>query len=292
MKSSRESEENELKLVATVETQAKMLASIKGKGTSEPEVKEILGIVKAALHLADFDVSQEHDGPIIDEYFDTSDFAVYKTHAGLRVRRSRGKIEVTIKKIKDIEQGLFSRQEISEDITEEKYAELVRTGFREKALALFPELQDQRFSLVLRVDNERRSFSLKRRDEEYALALDLFTYKNPRIEDVSEIQSELEIEALNDSAKAKLSGIRRDLIEIVKGFKLSTDSKYERGVKYFNLDRPSWLRWIQEHWNTNKGLAWIGIILAVLGVILTIIFRRTSFPFERYIPHGMSKRRP
>jgi inorganic triphosphatase YgiF len=271
--SSRESEENELKLVATVETQAKMLASIKGKGTGEPEVKEILVVVMAVLHLADFVVSKEHVGPIIDEYFDTADFAVYKTHAALRVRRSQNKIEVTIKKIRDIEQGLFSRQEITEEITEQKYAELVRTGFRDKAIVSFPELQDQRFLLVLRVDNERRSFALKRRDEEYALALDLFTYKNPRIEDASEIQSELEIEALNDPAKGKLSSIRRDFVEIVKGFRLSTDSKYERGVKYFNLDRPTWLRWIQEHVTTNKGLAWIGIILAVLGIILTIIFR-------------------
>ena len=210
---------------------------------------------------------------INDEYFDTDDLAVYRVHAVLRVRRSRGRTEVTVKKLKDIEQGLFSRQEKSEEISEETYSELIRTGFRDVVMTSFPEDQDKIFSLVLRVNNERRSFSLNRRGEQYALALDLFTYRSPHKEDISEVQSEVEIEALNPLAKSKLGDIRRNLVVIVKdkGYNYSTDSKYERGIKHIGLDKPSWQRWFLEKWNSQKGLAWIGIVIGVLGCVVSII---------------------
>ncbi len=230
------STENELKLIASEKTQAKMLASIRGK--DESEIGEILRIVKAALNLAEFDISQENVEIIMDEYFDTEDMVVYKSRTSFRVRRSRGKIEVTVKTPKEIELGLFKRQEENlRDVSEERYSELVKTGFQDIIADFLPNVRNRRLDLFLRLYNERRSFSLKRRDEEYILSLDLFTFINPRTGKSSEENSEVEIEAQNRAAQQKLNDIRFNLIEIVKGFNLSTDSKYERGIKYFGIDR-------------------------------------------------------
>jgi hypothetical protein len=121
------------------------------------------------------------------------------------------------------------------------------------------------------VNNIRRAFSLKRRDEQYDLALDLYTFMNPHTGEKSEVQSEVEIEALNQLAKSKLGSIRRNLVYIVKTFSYSKDSKYERGVKYFGFDKPRLQRWLYEKWNSSKGLAWIGIILCIILGILGII---------------------
>jgi len=229
------STENELKLIASEKTQAKMLASIRGK--DESEIVEILRIVKAALNLAEFDISQENVEIIMDEYFDTGDLLVYKSRTSFRVRRSRGKIEVTVKTPKEIDLGLFKRQEGSlKDISEERYSELVKTGFQDVIADFLPSIKSQRLERFLRLYNERRSFSLKRRDEVYVLSIDLFTFINPRTGKSSEENSEVEIEARNSVAQQKLGDIRFNLIEIVKGFDLSTDSKYERGIKYFGID--------------------------------------------------------
>jgi hypothetical protein len=276
MNNLNESEENELKLIVSEETQAKMLASIRGKGTSE--VGEILRIVEAALHLAEFDISQEKVEIIMDEYFDTRELAVYGSRASFRVRRSNGKAEITLKTPKEMQLGLFSRREQSEVISEDAYSDFVRTGFLDIVTALLPEFKDKNFSLILRVNNERRSFSLKRRGELYALAVDLFIFINPRTGETSEEQSEVEIEALNQSAKRKLGSIRRNLVEIVKAFDYSRDSKYERGIKYLGIDKHHRLQWFFKNWNTPKGLAWIGIIATVItalvGIILTLLLRR------------------
>lgn len=268
-------EENELKFMVSEETQAK-LASIKGKEMNE--VREVLRTVKAALNLAEFDISQEKVEGIIDEYFDTENLALYGFHASIRVRRSLGKTIVTAKKLKAMEQGQFSRDEISRDITEEVYSELVRAGFGEFVAQALPDIKGERLSHVLRINNERRAFQLKRNNEQYELALDLFTFTNPHNNETGEVKCEVEIEAINPAAKSKLSSIRRNLIDIVTGFDFSRDSKYEKGIKYFGLDKPSWRRWFQEKWNTPKGLAWIGIIVtvttAIIGIILTILFGR------------------
>ena len=229
--------EKELKLVASEKTQAKMLASIRGRDKSE--VVEILRIVKAALDLAEFYLSQEKVEIIKDDYFDTADLDIYKSRMCLRIRRLNGKIELTAKTPEEIDLGLFNRHEKSKEISEEQYSELTKTGFRGIAEEFVLPVKDQRFELVLRLFNERRSFSLKRRDEEYSLALDLFTFINPHTGKSSKEHSEIEIEAKNSAARRKLGDIRHNLVEIVRGFTLSTDSKYERGIKYFDIERAS-----------------------------------------------------
>jgi len=263
------SEENELKLIVSEETQAKMLASIRDMG--DKDVEKILRIVKAVLDLAEFDVSQERVETILDEYYDTRDLDLFWSHGSMRVRRSLGKIVVTVKKLQELEQGQFSRSEITEEISEDVYPEFQREGFQDIVANSLPALLNRQFSLLLRVNNIRRAFSLKRRDEQYNLALDLYTFINPRTGESSEVQSEVEIEALNLFAKSKLASIRRNLVDIIKTFSYSKDSKYERGLKYFGFDKPRFIRLLLEKWNSQKGLAWIGIILGIILGIIGII---------------------
>ena len=266
-----EIEENELKFVVSEETQAK-LRSIKGKGPSEAQ--EVLSTIRAALNLAEFDISQERVENIIDDYFDTENLSLYGYHASLRARRSQGKVTITAKTMKGMEQGQFSRTESSIQITESDYSELAGSSFKEFVSKTLPDIQGKDLLRTLRVNNERRAFHLRRNNENYELALDLFSFTNIRNNEPSDVQCEIEIEALNDEAKNKLGSIRRNLIEIVKDFDFSKDSKYEKGIKHLGLDKSSWLKWINENWNTSKGLAWIAILLTIIGIILSILLSR------------------
>ncbi|CAG1007675.1 hypothetical protein ANAEL_03568 [Anaerolineales bacterium] len=272
-----ETEENEIKLVATEVTQAKMLASLRGK--KDEELQGILRVLKAALHLAEFDISQEKVENIFDEYYDTHDLALFGFHASLRVRREGTNLSVTAKKLKGQERGQFSRSEHSQTLSEAQYAEYIRDGFRQIVELVFLDVVGKPLSLVLRVNNERRSFSLRRGNELYELALDLASFTNPKTGKMSDTQIEVEIEALNDAAKSKLGGIRRNLVDIVKTFDYSKESKYERGIKFFGLDksRPQqWLKRLIEWWNSDIGLARLGIIVAVVGIAISIILALAS----------------
>jgi inorganic triphosphatase YgiF len=267
-----ELEENEIKLVAVEVTQAKLLASLRGKKNDEQDT--ILQTIKAVLHLAEFDISPEKVEMIVDEYFDTQDSVLFRTHTSLRVRRSGGQAEVTVKKPKEQEQGLFSRTELSQTISEEQYTQFVKDNFYQIIKSTLPDLIGKPFSKILRIDNERRSFILRRGSEQYELSLDLITFTNPKTKKRSDTLSEIEIEALNKAAKQKLGSIKRHLVEIIKTFGFSHESKYERGIKCFGLDRPQSRNWFSDrisNFNTSAGREWIAITIAIISLIATIV---------------------
>lgn len=265
-----ESEENEIKLV----TQAKMLAALRGKKTNEQD--SVLRTLKGALNFAEFDVSQERVENIIDEYFDTDDLALFGFHASLRIRRSGPKAEITVKKLKEQERGQFTRSELSQTISEDEYLKFIRDGFQQIAESAHLDVLGKPLLLTLRVDNERRTFRLRRGDEHYELSLDLLKFINPKTHKASEIQSEIEIEALNEAAKQKLGNIRRSLIDIMGTFNFSPDSKYERGIKHLNLNKTNQnihTKWLS-NFNTEAGRDWINIAVAIIGIIVTVILAK------------------
>lgn len=266
-----ESEENEIKIVPTEVTQAKLLGSLHGKKADE--IDSVLRTIKAVLSLAEFDISQESVENIVDEYFDTEDLALFGFHASLRIRRSGTQVEMTIKKPKEQERGQFTRSEFSKNISEKEYSDLLEDGFRKAIESILPDTMGKRLSKVLQVINERRNFMLLRGNEQYKLSLDLIKFVNPKLNKTSESESEVEIEALNEAAKQKLGTIRRNLVEIMRTFDFSKDSKYERGIARMSLKGNK--SWRVKMWfsniNTDSGRNWIEITIAIIGIIVTII---------------------
>ena len=128
---------------------------------------------------------------------------------------------------------------------------------------------------ILKVTNERRNFILKRGQERYCLSFDTFRYTNAKNNRVSEIQVEIEIESLTGVANKKLAHIRRNLLPILGTFKYSTNSKYERGVECFSLNESLWRQWLNE-WNSGIGLTWVGVILGVIGILISIVLYLVS----------------
>lgn len=266
-----ESEENEIKIVPIEVTQAKLLGALHGKKAGE--IDSVLRTIKAALSLAEFDISQESVENIVDEYFDTEDLALFDFHASLRIRRSGSQVEMTIKKPKEQERGQFTRSEFSKNISENEYSELLEDGFRKAIKTVLPDTMGKRLSKVLQVINERRNFMLLRGNEQYKLSLDLIKFFNPKLNKTSESESEVEIEALNEAAKQKLGTIRRNLVEIMRTFDFSKDSKYERGISRMSLKgKKSWrVKMWFSNINTDSGRNWIEITIAIIGIVVTII---------------------
>jgi len=224
--------ENEIKLTINVKTQAKMLASIREKGINDS--KEVIDIIKAVFDLAEFDIVQEKMENIIDKYFDTKDLFLFKNSYSLRIRNVQDNYEITVKKPIDIKNGLFKRREFSTPIQITDNSEEFGAIVNRIASASFDSFNNAYLTHNLTVDNERRSFTLKRRNEDYSLSLDLFRFLDPQNRVVSEIISEIEIEALNQPAKNRLPNIQSDLLKIIGYFEYSTDSKYMRGLKILN----------------------------------------------------------
>ena len=227
-----ESEEREIKLVPTEVTQAKLLNCHRRR---IDEVDDVLQIIKAALSLAEFKITQESVENIVDQYFDTRNLVLFEIHASLRIRRVGASIELTIKKPKEQERGQFTRSEFSKIISETEYRELLDDGFRKVTKTLLLDVTNERMSNILQVNNERRKFTLCRRDEKYELSLDLMQFVDLNSKKVSNPESEIEIEALNEIAKQKLGTIRRNLVDIMKTFEFSKDSKYKRGITRLSI---------------------------------------------------------
>lgn len=263
-----ETEEKEIKLVATDAMQAKLLTDLRNK--KEDEIDAVLSTIRAAFELAEFEISQAKIKVVLDEYYDTKDLFLYDSHASLRVRRQDGQVEITVKKPLAQEPGQFTRSENTKIISEEQYPQYIQNDFHEITKAVLPDIKNKSVELTVKINNERRSFLLTRGDEKYELVLDLISFTNPKTGKTSETLSEVEIEALNEAARKKLGGIKRNIVEIIKKFSYSTDSKYERAIKYFGFDkRKAQRRFLW--WNNEIGLAQAGIVIAVLAIVVTVI---------------------
>src|SRR5918998_6957485 len=106
-------------------------------------------------------VAPEPTEEITDAYYDTEDWRFYRAGYALRVRRSGGEVESTMKSLSPAEGNLRRRREISEPLKDEKPATLRKApwpvGERARALPGARQL--------------RRMFSIRTRRQKFALLL-------------------------------------------------------------------------------------------------------------------------
>ena len=101
------------------------------------------------------------------------------------------------------------------------------------------------------------------------MSLDQFLLVNASTGRASNQLYEIELEALNADASSQLSIIKPNLLKLVKNSSFSNSSKYERGIRYFQLDQAYWKQALNS-WSTGPGLSWVGLILNVIGLSLTL----------------------
>lgn len=259
------SSEHEIKLRVTQNAQAKLLSSMRGKKDSE--ISDVVRQLKAIFDMGEFDFHPDPTEIITDKYYDTKSLDLFKTQSSLRLRRLNGGVELTAKTLKGREKGQFNREEHTIN-PKDSASEPSANEIGEVVEKVFPDIVGETLTPMLELFNERRNFNLQRRNEKYRLSIDLFTILNINTGSTSKIISEVEIEAKNEAAVLKLGDIKRNLIEILKTFTYSQDSKYERGIKYFGLDR----KWkLPFTWMSGRGLGVIGIVLTIVGIVISIV---------------------
>ena len=104
------------------------------------------------------------------------------------------------------------------------------------------------------------------------LSFDVFTLVNAKTGRSSNEMYELEIEAINESASRRLADIAKNIRGVIPELKISSKSKYSRGVDYFKLTKSKTYQSF-DNWVQGPGFNWVSLVLAVVGFILTI----TSF---------------
>lgn len=260
--------EHELKVSPPVSQQVKLLGALRSE-----TIDDVIQTLKALLGIGDFLVTVENVKSLIDEYYDTPDLALYATHAVCRIRREGVVPRLVVKKLIGQDQGELRRTEEETELTESEVQDLVSTGFASTVKITLSDLREKRLALKLKLNNERRNYMMNRGEERYRLSLDSFVFTNPATGRTSDQQFEIEIEALNDAASAKLASIKHNMLKVLEGFSFSAGSKYERGIKLFYFDRPVWIQWLAM-WSTGPGLNWVSVILTLLGLLLTILSLR------------------
>jgi triphosphatase len=104
-------------------------------------------------------VAPEPTEEITDAYYDTEDWRFYRAGYALRVRKSGGEVESTMKSLAPAEGNLRRRREISEPLEDDKPATLRKTpgpvGERSRAL-----LGDRELRQMFSIRTRRRKFAL------------------------------------------------------------------------------------------------------------------------------------
>jgi hypothetical protein len=111
---------------------------------------------------------------------------------------------------------------------------------------------------------------MQRQAESYRLSIDIFVFMNPKTGRTSDQQFEVEVEALNDAASVKLNSIKHNLLNVLRDFKFSPGSKYERGIKAFFIDSAEWKQALAS-WSSGAGLNWTSVVIGVIGLILSVV---------------------
>jgi inorganic triphosphatase YgiF len=259
--------ESELKVIPLRELQIKLLASLRGDSS-----EYVVQILTKAFQLGDYHIAHIKRAPIIDEYLDTDDFVLFRTKRTLRVRRKDAKLTVTTKELKGFSVGEFHRDETNWDIDDATYEEQLVKGFDRFRPAL-RDIGERPMNVKLKVTNERDSYLMKGSKDEYELVVDIFSYANPLTGQYSVQQFEVEVEAKNKTALARLPTIKENLIVLLSKraneFQFSEDTKYERGVKLLGLLRPTWMQHLSA-WATNSNASLLNLLLGLMGLAVAI----------------------
>lgn len=257
--------EHEIKVAPTVTQQVKLLAALRSD-----RVEDLIHTIKGVLGIGDFHVAMENVKTVMDDYFDTDDLALYYTHSVFRIRREGGSPRLVIKKLVGQDQGELRRTEDETELSEAQLQSLLAERFASVVRAKLTDLRDKLLSIKLRVTNERRNYIMERGQERFRLSIDIFVFTNPLNGRTSNQQFEVEIEALDEHASAKLGAIKHNFLDVLEGFAFSKGSKYERGIKLFFVDRSEWLQ-LLAGWSTGTGLNWTSVIIGLIGLVLTIV---------------------
>jgi inorganic triphosphatase YgiF len=238
-------------------------------------------IIRNLFGFAGYEIRPAGNKSIVDDYFDTSDYALLYTRASLRVRRKGGRPELTFKKLLGATLGEMRRTENTLRFEEHEFENLLNANF---APVLGETVEDLVGPLVKRltVENERTSFNLVRADAKFELSFDGFRYVDPDAQRVSSPQFEIEIEAMNDSAVSSLGGLRRDLMKVLgtENFRYANGSKYERGIAWLTFEGTQvsrirrtaleWRAWHRELTRVERVGVW-GAAASILGFVIAMV---------------------
>lgn len=225
-------QEKEIKLSLSKETQARIFPKV-----TDDSIDQVLERLKALFEFAGFRLTDERPVRNIDEYYDTPDRELAGCNSQLRVRRTAGGYELTVKKPLERHMGTFTRSEFERAISADEYDRLRRINFQPVIEEHFVELIKKEIRHAAVVDNERIQVMLDRDAERYKLAIDSVQVTHPSSSERSARRMEIEIEAASAEAVERLDDLKIHLCKIYPEFEYSNKTKYEAALEY--IDRPS-----------------------------------------------------
>ena len=256
--------ELEFKFVPSREVQARL--------SSRNDPTHIVNVLKGAFDLGDYSFGECRTQKITDTYYDSNQLTLYHAHSTLRIRNEDGRIEITLKTPLSHDPGVFDRKEHSLEVVESEAEEHIRDGFRRFLKGSAPQFEAIEFHPVLTVDNHRRKYRLTRGEEKLDLCLDTYTCCKQNAKSNRSPSFEIEIEARSDAALERLSRIRSSVKSILPSLSTEDRSKYEQSVESLGLNRSSLRQLMSELYHSPNFVAWLGVTVSAIGVILALIF--------------------
>jgi CHAD domain-containing protein len=171
---------------------------------------------------------------ILDTYFDTDDWRIYRAGFALRIRSESGKAEATLKSLRSASTQVADRRELSEALADTA-SESIRqlrgpVGTRVHAVSGAHALQP-----LFEVHTSRQRYAVHAADEAQPLgeiALDETVISRPNGAPQTSMQR-VEVEALTDSREPLETLVKRLRSECA--LESASDSKYSQGLKTVGL---------------------------------------------------------
>jgi inorganic triphosphatase YgiF len=232
--------EQEIKFYPKHDIQVKLASSIQ-----QDPIDGLINTIMNALNLSNiYTLEPLNSESLTDTYYDTADLTLYNERNCLRVRTSGKKISITVKLNKGVIDGHFNRDEFTLEADQSTLQRELNENFADIVRSHLKYISGRRLNNVIEIRNDRKIFEMRPKDglsmpDEFRakLSLDSFVLINPRSRHTSPALYELEIEALNDQARTRLSEISQTIRKLAPNFIASPFSKYEQGIKYYKLDK-------------------------------------------------------
>ena len=239
------------------------------------KIEKVMDTISTALGITDtYDLIPLEAEGLIDIYHDTDDLILYKERNSLRIRHIGKESKVTIKLGRVQKGGKFIRDGVSITCTQAELQSEINGNFVSLIKKYLPHVANKVLQPTIVVKNSRRYFEMRLKDQKQdepvfraRLSLDVYNLVNARNGKSSDELFEFEVEALNEESSKHLSSLSSTIREVVPDLKPSYHSKYERGVKYFNLDKPEPMQWITD-WPRSACYNWVMFILAIIALVL------------------------